>query len=72
MMAGQKQATLRNRAELKGIGVHSGVPVRIVLHPADIDTGIVFLRTRIEGGHERLIEARHSFDRKAWFARAGA
>lgn len=57
-MAGQKQATLRERAELKGIGVHSGVPVRIILHPADVDTGIVFLRTRIEGGHERLIEAR--------------
>jgi UDP-3-O-[3-hydroxymyristoyl] N-acetylglucosamine deacetylase len=59
MMAGHKQATLRDRAELKGVGVHSGVPVRIVLHPADIDTGIVFLRTRIEGGHERLIEARY-------------
>jgi UDP-3-O-[3-hydroxymyristoyl] N-acetylglucosamine deacetylase len=60
-MAVQKQTTLRDRAELTGIGVHSGSPVRIVLHPADPDTGIVFLRTRLEGGRERLIEARHDF-----------
>lgn len=59
-MAVQKQTTLRDRAELTGIGVHSGSPVRIVLHPADPDTGIVFLRTRLEGGRERLIEARHN------------
>jgi UDP-3-O-[3-hydroxymyristoyl] N-acetylglucosamine deacetylase len=58
-MAGQKQTTLRDRAELTGIGVHSGAPVKIVLHPADIDTGVVFLRTRLDGGRERLIEARH-------------
>lgn len=59
MMAGQKQTTLRNRAVLSGIGVHSGSPVRIVLHPADTDTGIVFLRTGLANGHERLVEARH-------------
>ncbi|MFO1148184.1 MAG: UDP-3-O-acyl-N-acetylglucosamine deacetylase [Alsobacter sp.] len=58
-MAVQKQTTLRDRVELTGIGVHSGAPVRIVLHPADSNTGIMFLRTRLEGGRERLIEARH-------------
>jgi UDP-3-O-[3-hydroxymyristoyl] N-acetylglucosamine deacetylase len=58
-MAVQRQTTLRDRAELTGTGVHSGAPVRIVLHPADLDTGIVFLRTRLDGGRERLIEARH-------------
>ncbi|PSC05242.1 UDP-3-O-[3-hydroxymyristoyl] N-acetylglucosamine deacetylase [Alsobacter soli] len=59
-MAGQKQTTLRDRVELKGVGVHSGAPVRIVLHPADVDTGISFLRTGLEGGRERQIEARYN------------
>jgi UDP-3-O-[3-hydroxymyristoyl] N-acetylglucosamine deacetylase len=58
-MAVSKQTTLRDRVELNGIGVHSGAPVRVVLHPADCNTGITFLRTRLEGGRERLIEARH-------------
>jgi UDP-3-O-[3-hydroxymyristoyl] N-acetylglucosamine deacetylase len=58
-MAVQKQTTLRDRVELTGTGVHSGAPVRIVLHPADSNTGITFLRTRLDGGRERLIEARH-------------
>lgn len=59
-MAGQKQTTLRESAELTGIGVHSGTPVKITLHPADIDTGIVFHRIRLEGGRERLIRAKYS------------
>jgi UDP-3-O-[3-hydroxymyristoyl] N-acetylglucosamine deacetylase len=59
-MAGQKQTTLRESVELTGIGVHSGTPVKITLHPADIDTGIVFHRIRLEGGRERLIRAKHS------------
>jgi UDP-3-O-[3-hydroxymyristoyl] N-acetylglucosamine deacetylase len=60
MMAGQKQTTLIDRVEFQGLGVHSGAPVRIILHPADSDTGITFLRTRLDGGRERLIEAKHS------------
>jgi len=54
-----KQATLCDRVTLEGIGVHSGSPVRIVLHPADSGTGICFLRTGLDGGRERLIAARH-------------
>ncbi len=54
-----KQTTLRDRVTLTGNGVHSNAPVQIVLHPADAHHGIVFLRTGIEGGRERLIEARH-------------
>jgi UDP-3-O-[3-hydroxymyristoyl] N-acetylglucosamine deacetylase len=59
-MAFQKQVTLRDRTELTGIGVHSGAPVRITLHPADNDNGVTFLRTGLDGGRERLIPARHS------------
>lgn len=54
-----KQTTLRDRVTLAGVGVHSGSPVRIVLHPADAGSGIWFLRTNLEGGRERLIAARH-------------
>jgi UDP-3-O-[3-hydroxymyristoyl] N-acetylglucosamine deacetylase len=48
MKAG-RQTTLRDQASVSGIGVHSGLPVTLVLHPADPDTGIVFQRTGLEG-----------------------
>jgi UDP-3-O-[3-hydroxymyristoyl] N-acetylglucosamine deacetylase len=54
-----KQTTLRSATSLTGIGVHSGKPVKIVLHPADANTGVTFLRTGLAGGLDRLIEARH-------------
>jgi len=59
-MAPAKQTTLRNRATLTGAGVHSNVPVQLVLHPAEADSGIVFLRTGLPGGGERMIEANWS------------
>jgi UDP-3-O-[3-hydroxymyristoyl] N-acetylglucosamine deacetylase len=48
MKAG-RQTTLRDQTSVSGIGVHSGLPVTLILHPADPDTGIVFMRTGIEG-----------------------
>lgn len=36
------QTTLKSRATLSGIGVHSGKPVSVHFLPADADTGIVF------------------------------
>ena len=54
------QTTLRERAAVSGLGVHSAVPAQIVLQPADADSGIVFLRTGLPGGRERLLEARRS------------
>lgn len=53
------QTTLRDRVALDGIGVHSGKPVSIVMHPADAGTGVVFLRTGLEDGGDREIRARH-------------
>jgi len=53
-----KQTTLRDDITLKGIGVHSGVPVTMTLHPAEANSGIAFLRTNLAGGRERLIDAR--------------
>jgi len=54
------QTTLNNHVSLKGIGVHSGKPASITLHPAEADTGIVFQRTHLEGGREREIDALHT------------
>ena len=55
-----KQTTLRRRAVLSGNGVHSNAPVDLVLHPADADSGIVFLRTGLKEGSTRRIEAKWS------------
>jgi UDP-3-O-[3-hydroxymyristoyl] N-acetylglucosamine deacetylase len=52
------QTTLAENISIDGIGVHSGAPVRITLHPAPSNTGIVFRRTGLPGGVARLIPAR--------------
>src|ERR1700712_2608319 len=59
-MKPSKQSTLRDRAVLTGRGVHSNAPVRIVIHPATANSGISFLRTGLEGGGSRRIEAKWS------------
>ena len=40
-----------------GVGVHSGAHVRMVLSPAPVDTGIVFVRTDVRGGVDNVIRA---------------
>ena len=40
----QRQRTLRNKVSCQGIGLHSGKEVRLELKPAEVDSGIVFLR----------------------------
>jgi len=52
-----RQTTLRDQAVLTGIGVHSGLPVTLTLHPADANTGIRFLRTGLQGRSNREIRA---------------
>jgi UDP-3-O-[3-hydroxymyristoyl] N-acetylglucosamine deacetylase len=48
-----QQSTIARSAFVSGIGVHSGEPTTLLLHPAEADTGIVFRRTRI--GAEPII-----------------
>ncbi|MDD7910327.1 UDP-3-O-acyl-N-acetylglucosamine deacetylase [Pseudovibrio exalbescens] len=48
----EKQTTLSDSVTLNGIGVHSGGPASITLHPADANTGILFQRTTPEGDVE--------------------
>jgi UDP-3-O-[3-hydroxymyristoyl] N-acetylglucosamine deacetylase len=57
MKAG-KQTTLSERAVLTGRGVHSNAPVQIVIHPADANSGISFLRTGLDNGGSCCIDAR--------------
>ena len=54
------QATLADRVEVAGLGVHSAAPARIVINPAECDSGIVFLRASLADGRERLIDAKWS------------
>jgi UDP-3-O-[3-hydroxymyristoyl] N-acetylglucosamine deacetylase len=56
-MKGAKQTTLRDHVAVSGIGVHSGSPVTLTLHPADDDAGIVFQRIAANGTPEREIRA---------------
>jgi UDP-3-O-[3-hydroxymyristoyl] N-acetylglucosamine deacetylase len=56
MKAG-RQTTLRDRTALFGVGVHSGLPVTLTLHPADAGTGVRFIRTGIDGSEDREILA---------------
>ena len=53
-----QQATIGAPLTLCGVGVHSGRMVNVHLHPAQANHGIVFLRTGLSNGHDRLIEAR--------------
>ncbi len=51
-----KQTTLGESVRFSGAGVHSGKPATIVLHPAEADRGVVFVRT---DGEEVEIAARY-------------
>lgn len=55
-----KQTTVADQVVLSGIGVHQDRPARAVIHPAEANAGITFLRTNLPGGRERLIEAKNT------------
>lgn len=56
MKAG-KQTTLRRQVSVQGIGVHSGLPVSLTLSPADENSGILFIKTGVDGQPDREIRA---------------
>ena len=60
-MKAARQTTLRDYTVLYGVGVHSGLPVTLTIHPADAGTGLRFIRTGINGcGHREIpAEMRH-------------
>ena len=55
------QTTLRNRATVSGVGVHSGHAVSMTLHPAEADSGIYFYRTNLDDGRDREIPADYRY-----------
>jgi len=44
------QQTLRNSIRATGVALHTGRKVNLSLHPAEVDSGIVFKRTDLPGG----------------------
>ena len=52
-----RQTTLQDHVTVAGIGVHSGSPANLTLHPAEADTGIVFLRCGVDGQPDREFSA---------------
>lgn len=59
-MSFDRQTTLRAAVTLTGIGVHSGAPASICLKPSSANSGVVFLRTGIDGMPSQLIHAKHT------------
>ena len=51
------QTTIADTVRIVGIGVHSGQEVTLTLHPADADSGIVFVRTEAVRGRDVEIPA---------------
>jgi UDP-3-O-[3-hydroxymyristoyl] N-acetylglucosamine deacetylase len=47
-----KQRTLKNVIRATGVGLHTGQKVYLTLRPAPIDTGVIFIRTDLEGRPE--------------------
>ncbi|MCC6642689.1 MAG: UDP-3-O-acyl-N-acetylglucosamine deacetylase [Deltaproteobacteria bacterium] len=47
-----RQRTIAEKISCTGIGLHSGAPVQLTLHPARLDTGIVFVRSDAGRGAE--------------------
>ena len=52
-----RQTTLQDHVTVAGIGVHSGLPTTVTLHPAEANTGIVFARCGTGGEADRELRA---------------
>ena len=50
-----RQKTLKSSIHCSGIGLHSGNKISMVLHPADIDTGVLFRRTDVRGKNAEVV-----------------
>jgi UDP-3-O-[3-hydroxymyristoyl] N-acetylglucosamine deacetylase len=49
-----RQKTLRSRVSMTGVGVHSGADVHLVLGPASVDAGFVFIRSDADGAVRKV------------------
>ena len=53
----KNQLTLKKEANFSGIGLHSGIKVKVTLEPANSNSGIVFRRTDLEKDKDNEIVA---------------
>lgn len=60
-MIAHSQSTIKDRVTLSGVGVHSGAPATVILHPAEPDTGIIFLKNTDESTADVEVPASHRF-----------
>ena len=51
----KRQTTLRAPVTVAGVGVHSGAPATLVLGPASVDAGFIFVRTGVDGADRELV-----------------
>jgi UDP-3-O-[3-hydroxymyristoyl] N-acetylglucosamine deacetylase len=58
-MTAGRQTTVREDIALQGYGVHSAGHAHLVIKPAAVNHGIIFLRTGLPGGIQRRIPARY-------------
>ena len=52
------QNTIKDYIQLEGIGLHNGIKANLCLKPANINSGIIFKRTDIDGS-KNIIEANY-------------
>ena len=45
----RNQRTIKNPVTIQGTGLHSGDDITVTLRPAEVDTGVVFIRTDLPG-----------------------
>lgn len=57
-----RQTTIANSITLNGVGLHKGTLVRLVLTPADADTGIVFRRTDLQTDDRAITDIPARYD----------
>ena len=58
-MTARRQTTLRETVTLSGYGVHTAAATTLVLRPASINHGVVFVRKGLSDGVRRRIPARY-------------
>lgn len=54
-MYSSSQKTINNKISCNSVALHSGKNVNITLHPASINTGIVFIRTDLKQGQNKIL-----------------
>ena len=60
MLPDQNEQTLAHAAIIAGIGVHTGVPVRMVVRSAPAGAGVVFVRSDITDRDNRVPALAHN------------